>query len=436
MKILTTILLILFAVNSQAGNIYIATSGNDGSGNGSIGNPYLTVGKAASVASYGDIIRPANGTYTFAAGVSIPVGVSIEGSDSANVKFVGNYTNTSQSDALLMLISTTDGTNGNQHISGIGFDGNNLTCFQAIIVYGRSNVKVFNVAIRNFVNSGILFRGTYALGREPTIPATGNELHHATIENCADRTTRLVGAGIVATGYAGLLIHDIVSRQGGRPRLHNGNNFGAAGTNTASGLKIYNSKFYRPPSDSSSNLGNSLDNSFILELWDSQGGMEIYNNEFHGGTQAIDLAGNDDKSKGAYTYGYWIHDNYFNSDSLYANLPIPLLVAIDYEGSGENIIIERNHFKNYSYGVMMTLADVSQKGQRNTTIQNNLFENIGTVNVQFNADIFINGGGSPANAGKITGLNIYNNTHSSLARYGLLIVGLKSSNQIVGFNYI
>ena len=213
-----------------------------------------------------------------------------------------------------MLISTTDGTNGDQHISGISLDGNNLTAYQAVVVYGRSHVKVYRCAIKNFVNGGLLFRGNYErIG--PSLPAKGNEIYYCTIENCADRTTGLVGGGMVADGYAGMLIHDNVSRNGGRAVNHNGNNFSAAGTNIASGLKIYNNKFYRPSTD------GTKDNSFILEMWDSQGGMEIYNNEFHGGTQAIDLGGNDDKSKGAYPYGYWIHDNLFDARNCICKSP-------------------------------------------------------------------------------------------------------------------
>ena len=268
-----------FCLNTSALTIYVAKSGNDATGNGTSSSPYSSLAKAASVAASGDIIHVNAGTYTLSSGVAIPVGVSVEGDGSGVVNIVSNYTNKSQSDAALMLISTVDGTNGNQHISGLTLDGNNLTAYQAVVVYGRSNVKIFNCVIKNFVNGGLLFRGSYKLIK-PTIPAKGNEIYNCTIENCADRTTGLAGGGIVADGYAGMLIHDNISRSGGRPINHNGNNFSAAGTNVASGLKIYNNKFYRPTTD------GRMDNSFILEMWDSQGGMEIYNNEFHGGTQA------------------------------------------------------------------------------------------------------------------------------------------------------
>lgn len=44
--------------------IHIATTGNDTTGNGTVGNPYLTKQKAHDVASSGDTIQCAAGTYT------------------------------------------------------------------------------------------------------------------------------------------------------------------------------------------------------------------------------------------------------------------------------------------------------------------------------------------------------------------------------------
>ena len=44
--------------------IYVATTGNDSTGDGSVGNPYASPGKAASVAGSGDTIYVKSGTYT------------------------------------------------------------------------------------------------------------------------------------------------------------------------------------------------------------------------------------------------------------------------------------------------------------------------------------------------------------------------------------
>ncbi|MGA7720281.1 MAG: FlgD immunoglobulin-like domain containing protein [Ignavibacteriaceae bacterium] len=48
----------------QASNYYVSTSGNDGTGDGSSGNPWATIQYAVSAATDGDIINISNGTYT------------------------------------------------------------------------------------------------------------------------------------------------------------------------------------------------------------------------------------------------------------------------------------------------------------------------------------------------------------------------------------
>jgi len=54
---------LFFAGVLNAATIYIATTGNDTTGDGSVGNPYLTLNKALTVASDGDEISCAAGTY-------------------------------------------------------------------------------------------------------------------------------------------------------------------------------------------------------------------------------------------------------------------------------------------------------------------------------------------------------------------------------------
>jgi hypothetical protein len=50
--------------------IYVSTTGNDSTGTGTIGNPYLTIGKAVSVVTTGGVINVRGGTYTLSAQVS------------------------------------------------------------------------------------------------------------------------------------------------------------------------------------------------------------------------------------------------------------------------------------------------------------------------------------------------------------------------------
>jgi len=59
-------------------NLYIATTGNDSTGNGTQGSPYLTLSQAISVASNGDVIKVESGTYTSASGITVSKEVTIE----------------------------------------------------------------------------------------------------------------------------------------------------------------------------------------------------------------------------------------------------------------------------------------------------------------------------------------------------------------------
>ena len=54
----------------EAGDIHVATDGNDTTGDGSISNPYATLQRAHDVAVAGDLIYVRGGTYTLTAGIS------------------------------------------------------------------------------------------------------------------------------------------------------------------------------------------------------------------------------------------------------------------------------------------------------------------------------------------------------------------------------
>lgn len=61
------IILLLMALPAWGGKYYIAPTGNDTSGDGSIGSPYFTLAKAWSYANAGDTIYCRNGTYEYTA---------------------------------------------------------------------------------------------------------------------------------------------------------------------------------------------------------------------------------------------------------------------------------------------------------------------------------------------------------------------------------
>ena len=55
--------LIVFFACIQSAEIFMATNGNDSTGNGSIDKPYKTLMKCQEKANYGDVVNIRGGTY-------------------------------------------------------------------------------------------------------------------------------------------------------------------------------------------------------------------------------------------------------------------------------------------------------------------------------------------------------------------------------------
>ena len=80
-KIIFFIFLFFNAYSLFSATWYVRTTGNDGTGVGTIGNPYLTLNKALSVISAGDIIDVGSGTFSGALnrGQTTSLNVTIQG---------------------------------------------------------------------------------------------------------------------------------------------------------------------------------------------------------------------------------------------------------------------------------------------------------------------------------------------------------------------
>lgn len=403
-KLLFFLSFITLSFIAGATDRYISPTGNNANA-GTLAAPWKTLAYACANTVSGDVIHVLAGTYNETTACNLKVGVSIDG-----VGVTSNIVSTYTGGAAISLTSGTDGTNGNQSISNIKLDGSNLTGSTGILILARSNVKVFNCTIQDFLQNGIIFNGSNNFG-QPAVYMTGCELYNCIITNNSDRNT---GQGnIVATGYRGLLIHDNVLTQTSRPLGHNGNTLSATTAGYSEGLKFYNNISYRNP-----NEGNEW--SFHLELWDSQGGQEIYNNEFHGGTQMIDFGGSDSPilgiMPGNYAYAAYVHDNLFQFDTPVTGSTFYQEVAINIEGNADKITISNNHFKNCPYGVQLTLNHTTT-GHSNVTINNNLFENGGYVNNEWGFDIDI----LSQTGTVVSGIQILNNTFSTNSLSALFI---------------
>jgi hypothetical protein len=66
-------------LNSPGNTYYVATTGNDSDSGNNINMPYLTIAKALSVATNGDLINIAAGTYEETCPLTVPRGVTVKG---------------------------------------------------------------------------------------------------------------------------------------------------------------------------------------------------------------------------------------------------------------------------------------------------------------------------------------------------------------------
>ena len=201
----------------------------------------------------------------------------------------------------ILLYSGTQGTNGNQHISGIKMDGDNLTAYAPLGIFMRSNVEIYNCTFINFASRGINFDAT-GNGTVPVSYSTGNKFHDNIVTNCSSYDPpNSAGGGLYCLALAGqqtMLIYNNTLDQTQRAPGYNGFLIkGVGGFNKD--IKIYNNTLNKAPFDNT-----TWD--FAIELWNCMGGIEIYNNTMTG---SVDLSGCYGNMKGAYSYGVWIHNN-------------------------------------------------------------------------------------------------------------------------------
>jgi uncharacterized repeat protein (TIGR02059 family) len=361
------IMIFLFISITISGATYYVSPGGSDSNSGSSSAPWKTLAYACSKATAsGDIIHVNAGTYLETNQCVLAVGVSIEG-DGVTSYIKSHYASTRGgggiSGAAINLSSSSEGTNGNQHISGIKLDGDNQTgtsngstAFVGILVFKRSNVKIHDCTIVNFYTAGIAFHGT-SVYNQPTTYATGNELYNCTMQNCVSVSDiDFGGAGMIEIGgQDGILIHDNTMTQTGT-----GGYYGDVLITVYydKGVKYYNNKSYKPDDEG----GNW---NFHLEIWDTQGGWEVYNNEFHGSDNAIDIAGHFNL-KGSYAYSWYIHDNLFTCNPTTGGNGKQ---AIQFEDDDvEDVWIYRNHFVNWPNAINATNG-----GNQPTQILNRIY---------------------------------------------------------------
>lgn len=223
MRSFFTLALLLFFYSSHAQTYYISATGSDAVGNGSPNSPWRTLYKAASVVkSPGSIIHVNAGTYTETEQVKLDAGVSIEGEGNSSVIKSALTADWKE----ILSLRSEEGTNGNQHISNLKFDGQNLSTFWCIYISGRSNVSIYDCTIADFKDRGVIFNGRNDdVAGAPGIYATGNKFYNNTVSNCAAYNTAngIYGRGCLNIGgQDGMLIYNNNMVQNQRPNGYNG----------------------------------------------------------------------------------------------------------------------------------------------------------------------------------------------------------------------
>lgn len=395
---------------------YVDTGGDDGTGNGTSGNPWLTVVYALSQSNFGESICVNDGTYDEAR-LHIPVGVSLR-STSENATLVTIQPNYNVGlYPFVNLITASPGSNGNQTISYLTFDGDTGTYsgLVGIEIENRDNVIITHCDIKDFTGSsgscGVMVESTevshnisggdywpddpQTIGTDtnidalwPANPVENFELSYCTIINCGYRTSLSSGSKYSAIWPFHLknssIHHNTINTEDSRGEpikgtsalLHN--------------VDIYNnditSAYYtdRP--------------SWAIEVWYLRNGCEIYNNTLNA---PLSIS----SGKETKIYNNTIIATWSSEIQYIGGMGIEFIL----QGEGE---IYSNYLEKAGYyGIVLGLE--SNSGNRNRTIRNVKVYN----NIIYNAwskAIYVENRNTRTHSYTVQDIEVYNNTCDDL----------------------
>jgi Right handed beta helix region/Protein of unknown function (DUF1565) len=366
---------------------YISTSGSD-SNNGSSSSPWKTLAYACSKATTsGDIIHVTTGTFIETNEMVLAAGVSLNGAGINNtiIKSHYQYTRTSENyTAASIYAQSNQGSNGNQEISGFTLDGDwaagkGMTGCVGIVVRGRSNVILHDCVIKDFYVNGVTFSGFNDYSNPSSVYATGNRAYNLTVTNCGDQpTSSQGGGGFVFGGQDGMWVYNSTFDNTNVYRFdypygHVSDN---VGTKNIKNCKFYGNKSYKPDYAGVTEGGSQVWN-FHMECWNTDGGFEVYNNEFYDGDCAIDVGGAW-SHKGSSAYSWYIHNNLFTGTPV---RPGQGKESICVEGPDVNDVwIYNNHFLNLPTPLGITNGWGSPSVANNISFNYNIVESAGWLN--------------------------------------------------------
>ncbi len=422
MRKIFIILLLAVSLVAEADKWYIATAANGGSdtdGDGSSAHPWLTLKHAADTVTganfVGDTIMVGVGTYNINATIDVPVGISIMGEGSSTIL---SSTASGSHDIygyspIFNLESISEGTDGNQSISHLYFDGDSYTADAGIMVYKRSNVEIHHCTFVDFHYYAVRFRGGAI---PPTTYATGNSFHDNTVYDCGGPNVSF--GNLQIGGQTGMVIYNNDIQQPGRPGINQqGFPIKYLAGGYLRGLKIYDNILKCNYTGSDNNWHISI------ELFHSEGGNEIYGNTCVGPIDFSSYVGeksvNDDAG---YGYAVKIYENTLGCDAP----PDFETYGVTFERSLEGgTYIYRNIIRNVQAG--LTFANPSDGANwRDVYVYNNLIYNIGQTDGAYGGGILL-GRLSDTYVLAINNFNFLNNViadnSAGQATYGIRVMG-------------
>ncbi len=362
---LTALFLGWLPFTGLAATYYISPAGNDSTGDGSVANPWRSLRFATqNVLNPGDIIFVMPGTYLETEQLFLQAGVSLTG-DSTNIPVIQSTVTDIFKE--LLSLKSPEGTDGNQHISNLKFDGQNLSTFWAIWVAGRSNVSIYNCSIENFRDRGVIFSARSDFYEQPpdSLYSTGNQFFNNIINNCAEYSDSVLGTFgrgcLNIGGQTGMLIYNNVITQNQRPEGFNGWPIKYVNHGYLKNCRIFNNILTKIPYGGNYPGQNGWD--FCIELFHIEG-LEISGNIIHG---SIDL---NFSRRGNSEYSAWIHHNVIGRDTVNSKYESGII----FEFGAESAIVEYNTIRNISSGVQFNTRDSSLVSK--CRIRKNLMANL------------------------------------------------------------
>jgi len=346
-----------------AGNVYHISPTGSNANTGTVDSPWLTLSYACTRATAsGDVIHVTAGTYNESSTSILAVGVSIEG-EGRNVSIIRSTIN-AVNVYTITLSSGTSNTNGNQHISDLRLESTTpYAAFAGIGVLKRGNVEIFNVDIINFNYYAVAFHN----GEQSGAYAVGNKIHDCIITNCGGYIG-VYGSGGDAAGALNILSQDGLQIYNNTITIARTNNMNGNCIDGVEGF-IKNMKVYNNTLSKTLIVGTTPWD-FAIEIWNWEGGNEIYNNVITG---SIDVQY---ANKGTSAYSVWIHDNIIGQPVLKQKQSVRgvLLEIWNYD-----VIIERNYIHHVCQGIYMRTHGTTVCTQNNIIVRYNVFDNIGAA---------------------------------------------------------